>query len=163
MSSLRRSAIAIAIALTLAACGGSEQAAPAPAPAPIPAPAPRPAPAPKPPADCLAVGQTMAEGILTGETAAGPVSAVRASAFRSPDFENVYFIAVEFTLSGAENVVGVWASNSLERGGGIILSADAFAKEFSDWPDAETTSAAISPADPSIRKARDCVEATEAY
>jgi hypothetical protein len=91
------------------------------------------------------------------------MSAVRGSAVKSPDFENVYFIAVEFTLAGADNVVGVWVSNSLERGGGITLAADAFAKEFTDWGDAASLAAAISGADPSIRDARTCVDASSSY
>ena len=166
MPDLRHLALVIIIALVLPACGGSDSTTPSAAPAPQPAPSPAPQQTPEstlePSLDCIAVNATMAEAILTGATASG-MTEVRASAVRSPDFERVYFIAVEFALAGAENVVGVWASNSLEPGGGIIFAADVFAKEFSDWGDAETTDAAISPADSSIRRARECAAAAAPY
>ena len=87
----------------------------APTPQPVPAPAPESAqdPAPESSFDCLTVDEAMAEAILAGATASG-MTAVRAGAVRSPDFERVYFIALEFALAGSQNVVGVWASNSLE-------------------------------------------------
>ena len=166
MANLGRLALVMTIALALSACGGSGTVAPAtaPTPQPVPAPAPESAqdPAPESSFDCLTVDEAMAEAILAGATASG-MTAVRAGAVRSPDFERVYFIALEFALAGSQNVVGVWASNSLERGGGIILSADSFAKEFSDWGDAATTASPISPADRSIRAARDCIEVAPAY
>ena len=162
----RFAAVLLSIAF-IAGCGGSEEASPTarPAessPAPAPAPKPVPEPEPEPRVECLEVGQDLAEAIMLGATATG-MSAIRGSAVKSPDFEKVYFIAVEFTLAGADNVVGVWASNSLERGGGIIMAADAFVKEFTDCGDAASTAAAISGADPSIRDAWTRVDASSPY
>jgi hypothetical protein len=83
---------------------------------------------------------------------------VQAAAVRSPDFEKVFFIAVRFTVTGVDDpVVGVWASNSLKPGGGLIMSVDNVAQEFSDWGAAEETDAAIDPADPATDAAAACV------
>lgn len=157
----RRSQVAAvcAVAVFAAACGADSGSSPAPRPPQPSAPTPDPSDAE---VECLRVDREMADLIMTAGTGAG-MAAVRASAVRSPDFEQVFFIAVEFSLTGTSNTVGVWASNSLAPGGGLVLSADAFAKEFSDLPDAATTDANISPADPSIRDARDCVAGARQY
>lgn len=155
----RRSSVVFVVALAaiVAACGtdsGSSQTLSQPSVSPTESSEPR--------VECLHLDREMADLIMTAGTGTG-MAAVRASAVRSPDFEQVYFIAVEFSLTGTSNVVGVWASNSLAPGDGLVLSADSFAKEFSDLPDAATTDATISPSDPAIRQARGCVADALAY
>lgn len=81
----------------------------------------------------------------------------RGAAYRSPDFEKAWFVAAEFTATGIDPQVGVWVTNDLDPSGGIVMSADSFAKEFTVWPDASTTDAAISAADPSIAVAEECL------
>lgn len=113
------------------------------------------APAEEEPDGCLEVAESMLEGIATGgETAITPVAG---AAVLSPDFSTVYFVAMKFSAEGVPDQVGVWASNSLEAGGGIIMAVDGFAQEFTDWPDADRTDAQISKADPSVDAAKACL------
>lgn len=110
---------------------------------------------PEAPDGCLEVAGSKLEGIATGgETAITPVAG---AAVKSPDFAKVYFIAMEFSAEGIPDQVGVWASNSLDAGSGIIMAVDGFAQEFSDWPDADATDAQISKADPSVAAAKECL------
>ena len=81
----------------------------------------------------------------------------RGAAYRSPDFEKVWFVAAEFTATGVEPQVGVWATNSLDPSAGILMSADNMAKQFTVWPDAATTDAQIATTDPAIGSALDCL------
>ncbi len=74
---------------------------------------------------------------------------------KSPDFVSVYFVAMEFSATGIENQIGVWASNKTD-GSSAIYSVDGFAKEFTDWFHSDETDANISPYDPSINRVRDC-------
>lgn len=103
------------------------------------------------PADALG------KAILTGTQSGTGASFVGASAFKSPDFTKVYFVAVKFSAPGVGDQVGVWASSSLEAGGGSIMSVDGIAKGFTDWPDASRTAAGIGADDPSVTAAKDCV------
>lgn len=106
--------------------------------------------------DCLdvrpAVGKAIAKGASGVKIQPGDVAAIR-----SPDFDEVYFIAMRFGADGGEDAVGVWASNSLTPGGGLMMSVDGYAKQFTEWPDASKTDAAISGADPSIKDAKSCL------
>jgi hypothetical protein len=108
-------------------------------------------------ADCLTVSNAMASAVAEGAESGTGMQAVRAAAVKSPDFENVYFIAVEFTATGISSQQGVWASNSLNPGGGIIMAADSTAQQFTDWPDADSTDSQIAITDPSIRAALACL------
>ena len=107
--------------------------------------------------DCLPVSADMQAAIAQGEESGVGMTPVKAAAVKSPDFQNVYFIAMEFSATGVPNQTGVWASNSLEKGGGVIMAVDGFAQQFTMWPDADTTQASISAADASVEKAKDCV------
>lgn len=82
-----------------------------------------------------------------------------ASAYRSADFEKVYFVAAKFVVSGvADELVGVWATNSIDEASpGVLMAVDGMAQEFTVYPDADTTDAAISSADPSVQVAIDCM------
>lgn len=114
-------------------------------------------PSKKPTIQCLAVPAELADAITGGVKAGvGGMTSRATGAVKSPDFKNVYFVAIKFSVPGA-SATGVWATNSMEAGGGLILAADAFAKEFTDWPNASKTDAQISGADPSIRLAKSCL------
>jgi hypothetical protein len=106
---------------------------------------------------CLSVSLAKAKAIARGAQDGTGFKPLAAAAYRSPDFSKVYFIAVRFSATGVSDQQGVWVSNGLGPGGGLILSADAIAKNFTDWRDASTTDAKISGADPGIEKALDCL------
>ena len=108
-------------------------------------------------ADCLNIDAAFGNAIMSGAESGSGVQFVRASAVKSPDFNKVFFIAVEFSATGVSNQVGVFASNSLTMGEGTVMAVDAFAQEFTDWGDADTTKAAISKADPSVATAKACL------
>lgn len=132
-------AIVLSTLLVLTGCGSSSQAEQALS------------------ADCLNVDAALGNSIMSGAESGTGAQFVRASAVKSPDFEKVYFIAVEFSATGVSNQVGVFASNALTDGGGIIMAVDGFAQQFTVWPDADKTQAAISGADPSVATAKACL------
>ena len=104
--------------------------------------------------DCRKVDAGLAKAIIAGEENPAGLKAVKWAAVKSPDF---YFIAIEFSATGVDNQLGVWASDSLKQGGEVIMSVDSTAKAFTVWPDADETDAEISDADPSIDAAKACL------
>lgn len=111
----------------------------------------------KDPGSCVHVTAAMAKAIGTGQEPGVGMKPGAIAAVKSPDFEKVYFIAMEFGASGVDDQIGVWASNSIKPGGGILMSVDGFAQQFTVWPDADSTDAAISKADPSVAAAKTCL------
>ena len=105
---------------------------------------------------CIALSSTTLANIAEGAQDGVGMSPIRGFAVKSPDFSKVYFLAVEFSATGVENQVGVWARNGIEDG--LILSADSFAKQFTVWPDASKTDAQISASDRSISNAKACLD-----
>lgn len=99
----------------------------------------------------------MARAITSGPEDGTDMKARAVAAVQSPDSENVYFIAMTFSATGVEDQTGVWASNGLKSGDGLILAMDGIAKQFTFWPDADSTDAAISGADPSVEQATACL------
>jgi hypothetical protein len=81
-----------------------------------------------------------------------PISGYR---FRSPDYSEVYFVAMEFSATGIDNQIGVWVTNDL-NGVGMIMSVDGLAKQFTDWFHSDESDAAISILDPSADKVLSC-------
>jgi hypothetical protein len=71
----------------------------------------------------------------TMETVQGGGQLKGAKAVKSNDFESVYYVSAELQGPGLEGSgdIATWATNSLKAGEGLILAADAVAKEFSDW------------------------------
>lgn len=111
------------------------------------------------PDGCLEVDRAKVRLIAERETADGPMKLGRAVAVRSPDFEKVFFIAIEFELSGVPGPTqAVWASNTLSVSGDI-LAVDNVAQTLTDWIAAESTDAEISPADRSVDTALACLGA----
>jgi hypothetical protein len=100
----------------------------------------------------------MEEGLeLTG----GGGSLTNAKSVKSNDFERVYFISADIDGPGLEGPddIGTWAkSGPLQVGGGLILSVDNVAEEFSSWPDAGTTDVEMSMEDDGAEESKDCVE-----
>ncbi len=142
-------AVTLAGLLALSACGGGGNEEPAEADQEAAAESAQ---------ACEEVPQGVLDNIAGGAKEGTGLAPVSGAAYRSPDFEKVYLVAMEFSAEGVENQVGVWATNSLDPAEpGMILAVDGFAKEFTTWVDAETTDAAIGPADPSADAAEACL------
>jgi hypothetical protein len=107
------------------------------------------------PIQCLDVPEQVLLDIASGEEERAGMIPLRGKAYKSPDYANVYFIAIEFEATGIEKQVGVWARNGIESG--LILAADSYAQSFTVWPDADKTDAQILPSDPAIKIARECL------
>lgn len=164
-----RRALILSAALALTACGGDDStdadtAAPAtPRASQTTSAAPEPSdePSPEPTADrCLVVPvEKMQEVIASGvEDGVGQMTFKAASAVKSEDFENIYMVAGRFDVPGVEGEVGVWATNNIEPlGGGLIMSVDGLAQEFTVWPDADSTDARITSSDDGVSQARACL------
>lgn len=105
--------------------------------------------------DATAVAVAIAEGL----TVTGGGMLRDAQAVRSGDFSSVYFIAAEIDGPGidGDGQIGVWASNSLTPGMGLIYSVNAVANEFSDWGDGGATDAEFSASDDGAEEAVVCV------
>lgn len=71
--------------------------------------------------ECLPVSDERLAEIALGSEGV-TISPVAGAAYRSPDFEEVYFVAMEFALEGAENQVGVWVTNDLEGRAGFFAA-----------------------------------------
>jgi hypothetical protein len=110
---------------------------------------------------CRDVPQGLVDGIEEGLTVTGGGTLRDAQAVKSEDFERVWFISAEIDGPGIEGDgdIGTWAkSGPLAVGGGLILSVDAVAKEFSDWGHGDTTDAELSMSDDGAQESHDCVE-----
>ncbi len=79
-------------------------------------------------------------------------------AVKSNDFEKVWFVAVKIYGPGMENGTGpgLWAISGEINSPGMILAVDGFAKEFSPYPDAGKTDAAITITDDGAKEALLC-------
>jgi hypothetical protein len=107
---------------------------------------------------CEPVPQELVDSINRGAEDGSGMVVDRAAAYRSPNHEKVYFVAGHFTAPGVDDATGVWVTNSIDPAApGILMAADAFAQQFTVWPDADKTDAAIGLADPGIPAAKDCL------
>lgn len=113
-----------------------------------------------PPSRCESVPASMVDVISEGLTVQGGGSISNAAAVRSEDFERLYFIAAEIEGPGLEGAgdIGVWASNRLEGGAGMLFSVDHIAREFSVYGSGGRTDASITMVDDGARAAVDCLE-----
>lgn len=112
----------------------------------------------KPASKCIEVSTALGQSLMSGAEAGTGAKFLKASAVKSPGSDSVYFIAVKFSATGVDNQVGVFASTALTNGGGMVLAIDGTAKQFTVWPDADKTDAAISGADPSVAVAKACLK-----
>lgn len=143
--------VLVAVAAVLSGCGGAPVAS---SPEPVASAPVAPSSAPVG-VDCLDASK-MGAAVMAGARDGFELEPVRAAAVRSPDFSEVYFVAVEFKGYPGESR-GVWASNSLKPGGGLLMSVDGPAVEVTDWPAAIDAAARISSTDPSVDAALSCL------
>ena len=73
-------------------------------------------------------------------------------AVKSMDYKNVYFIAGK-TDNGE---IGVWSSNNLKAGQGMIMATDSYSVEISVWPDGRMSKAKLSMFDDGFSDALHC-------
>ena len=99
------------------------------------------------------------DAIGEGLTVQGGGGLRRAYVVRSDDFEKVYMVAGDLQGAGLEGEtdIGVWATNS-PKGAGLIMAVDSVAQEFSEWPAADQTDAAIEQSAHGVDEARACAE-----
>lgn len=105
--------------------------------------------------DCRQVSMTLLKAIASGGDDAN-LKAISGAAVKSNDYSDVYMIAMEFSGIGSTEQ-GVWASNSLEPGGGLIMAVDGMATEFTVWPNGPADSP-MSITDHGAQEALDCLE-----
>ena len=103
---------------------------------------------------CLKVPGAIPRRIAS--VAAGTGMAPRkAKAVKSADVE-VYFVAIRFDAPGVSNLVGVWATNSLDPNSNKFITIDTWAEKFTpDFPDASGSDAAAD--NPTAAAAKACV------
>jgi len=71
--------------------------------------------------------------IAKGQILDGGMTPVRGVVVKSQDAESLYFIAMEFSSTGADNAIGVWATSD-PRGGTQIWAVDDVAVDSTQWP-----------------------------
>jgi len=76
----------------------------------------------------------------------------------SNSFDNVWMVAAKIYGPGMESGTGpgIWAISGELESPGMILSVNEFAKQFSPYPDASKTTAAITIADDGVNEALEC-------
>ena len=104
---------------------------------------------------CLDASSVAGNMFRKGAIGAGK-ELMAARAIKSHDFENLYFVAMYFSVEGKEDQVGVWVTDSLEPAGGLI-PVDATAKEYSAREEASGGAINISATDASIAGALSCL------
>lgn len=128
-------------------------------PAAKPTDAPPATEAPVPVSECQPASAGQLERIQAGVKGVAASNEVRmAWAIKSGDFNEVWMVAALIYGPGMETGAGpgVWAINGTPESPGLTLAVDGFAKEFSDWPDASKTGAAINGTEDGIAEAKQC-------
>jgi hypothetical protein len=105
--------------------------------------------------ECISIPSNVLADIASGEETGVGMMPILGFAIKSPDFSNVYFLAINFSATGVNDQIGVWARNGIDSG--IIMSVDSIAKNFTVWPDADGTNAAIASNDPSVELSKSCL------
>ena len=98
---------------------------------------------------CQRVSQSLIDAIGQGFDSSTLMG--RAAGFVASDFKDVRFVAVEFIPGGTSSLeVAVFATNDTDLNDdlidGLIIPADGFAKEFSDWGASEKLELSIASA-----------------
>jgi len=109
---------------------------------------------------CIPASKEQLEAIRAGIKDIAESNDIKSGwAVKSNDFEKVWFVAVKIYGPGMENGTGpgLWAISGDINNPGMILAVDGFAKEFSSYPDASKTDAAITPTDDGAKDALLCV------
>ena len=92
--------------------------------------------------------------IASGEESGAGMKAVRGVFVHSGDVRNVYFVAMEFEVTGIGRLVGVWATNDT-KGEGAIYAVDGTAQQYTDWPHGNSSAANITIRDYGAKAAKD--------
>lgn len=110
--------------------------------------------------ECLSVPADIVADVESGLTVDGGGELAFARAVRSGAHEKAWFVSADLVGDGLEggNDVATWIVTGLYSGGGMVLSVDAMAQEFSVYPDAERTAASATMADPGARASQRCVQ-----
>lgn len=152
---MRRLGLYFALTVALAACGASggstDDATSTPTPPATTEPTEATEATEPPSTRCESASAALVTAIESGLTVTGGGSLSNAVIVRSADFENVYFVAARIEGEGMDSTVGVWATNGPDADG-LIFSADALAREFSEWGDGP----GFSSSDDGFAEARDC-------
>lgn len=112
------------------------------------------------PLTCETPSQELLDFIADGaEASTGGITITRGSAYKSPNYEKVWFVAAEFNAPGVDNEVAVWATNSL-AGEGLTLAVDNMAQEFTVYPNANETSFEIPTTGDDVTNAKGCLDQT---
>jgi hypothetical protein len=108
---------------------------------------------------CLKVSTRLIDGIATGLLDSNPTGI--AAGFVSTDFEDVKMVAIEFIPNGlSDTEIAVFATSDSnlndESVDGLIIPADAFAKNFSDW--GVNPNLNLSTATAGVSEAKECLD-----
>lgn len=104
---------------------------------------------------------TISAGLV--KVADGPMWLGEGWAVKSKDYKNVWMVAAYIYGNGEEMEKGVgpgvWAHGGEQDDPRMILSAEAFARNFSTWERGDTTDAEISILSDGVKEAIQCAEA----
>ena len=144
---IKRLSVFAAVLLVLGACGGTTTSSDEPTEIPTSVDK-------REKVRCLKVPGALTRRIANAAAVAG-MAPRKAKAVKSEDVE-VYFIAMRFDATGVSNLVGVWATNSLERNSNKFITIDTWAEKVTpDFPDASGNDAAVD--NPTAAAAKACL------
>ena len=103
---------------------------------------------------CLKVPGALTRRIANAAAGTG-MTPRKAKAVKSKELD-VYFVAIRFDTTGVSNLVGVWATNSLDRNSNKFITIDTWAEKFTPTlPDASGNDAAAD--NPTAAAAKACL------
>lgn len=143
----KRAAFLAVILLALGACGGTTTTTDEPTEVQTSADKPE-------KIRCLKVPGALTRRIARVAAGTG-MTPRKAKAVKSKDVD-VYFVAIRFDATGVSNLVGVWATNSLDRNSNKFITIDTWAEKFTpNLPDASGNDAAAD--NPTAAAAKACL------
>lgn len=83
-------------------------------------------------------GKVILAAIAEGQILDGGMTPVRGVVVKSSDTESLYFVAMEFSSTGADDTIGVWATSDL-TGRTQIWAVDDVARDSTQWPRSEAS------------------------
>lgn len=107
-------------------------------------------------ADCAKVAAEVADTITEGANGTPITPTGKLGAVKSPEMKDAYIVAMEFTVGGGSDPeVGVWSLPNVD-GSGPVFAVDAFAAQFTDWPN-EIDGHEFSVTEPGVDDAKACL------
>lgn len=106
---------------------------------------------------CQPVPAEMIDALEEGLTAHGEAYLEGGQAVLSDSHGHVYYIATRLYGPGLDGEVLIFASNSLDPMGGLKMTANSTAEEFTDWMVGRETDARTTGSDPAARAAESCL------